>query len=134
VSSSSSEAFCRMDCRVSMVRMNRNGDRGSSCRSPHLCLSHGMCTPLSLIEEEEQVNSRLSQFCHLAENPLYCINSMRYSQETKSNALDISSFRSMARVFFRWSRGCVPRVHDRDDSTGPWGVGIDPYYDKMAAG
>jgi hypothetical protein len=30
-------------------------------------------------------------------------------------------------------RGYILRVHDRDDSADPWGVGIGPYYKKMVA-
>jgi hypothetical protein len=33
-----------------------------------------------------------------------------------------------------WCLGYVPRVYDLDDSVGPWGVSIGPYYNKIELG
>jgi hypothetical protein len=85
-----------------MARIKRKGDRGSPYRGPLLCCSHGPQMSLGVTEDEEVVSNRLTQFRHRAGNPRCCIISRRYAQDTKLNALVISSFRSKAGVFLRW--------------------------------
>lgn len=99
-SSPSSVAFQKMNCSVSISIMKSSGERGSPCIRPLLCLIHGPHTPLSLTLEEDEARSKLSQLCHLTENPLCCSKSSKYSHDTESNTLVISIFISRAVVFF----------------------------------
>jgi hypothetical protein len=82
--------------------MNKYGDNRSPCQRPRLCLIHGPRMPLSLTEDDDEDNSKHSQSCHLARNPLCCSRSSRYCQETELNAFEISCFISKADVFFLW--------------------------------
>jgi hypothetical protein len=72
-----------MCCSVSMARVNKNGDRGSHCLRPRICLIHGPFTLFRRTEDEEVESS-----------------SKRYSHDTELKAFVISNFMSRAGVLF----------------------------------
>jgi hypothetical protein len=94
-------SVCKTCCRVSIARMKRYGESGPPCLSPRQCSINLPGMPFSLTAEDEEVNNNDSQLHQWLGNPQCSRSSRRYSHETESKALEISSLNSSAGVFFR---------------------------------
>ena len=98
----SSVAKSRIRCKVSMAKMKSYGERGSPCRKPRLCLIEGPEIPLRSTVDDEEVSINASQLRQCGLKLRCCSSSKRYSHETVSKALVISSLKRSAGVRVRW--------------------------------
>lgn len=85
--------------KVSTVRLNSIGDKGSPWCKPLLCVKYSVVSPL-MMTREEVVSKRVRiHLTHLYENPLATIILNRDSHSIKSNALAKSIFLNNSTLF-----------------------------------
>lgn len=93
-------AFWMTKFRVSTMRSNKKGERGSPCLSPHWSLKGGDGDPFMRIDAEADITHALIQPLHLVGNDIWKRTQSRKSQEILSKALWKSSFSIIAFVFW----------------------------------
>jgi hypothetical protein len=80
--------------RISITNTNNIGERGSPWRSPLRCLIGIPGDPFKSTRVEEEARILEIIFRHTGPNPRYESTSIKKAQETESNALEISNFKS----------------------------------------
>ena len=77
-------------------------ERGSSCRRPHRWSNSSPGMPLRVTRVDEEPRIALIRSRHLGPKPLLCKISNRKTQETESNALEMSNFGRIRGCFYWW--------------------------------
>lgn len=82
-----------------MASMNNLGDRGSPCRNPLACLNFLPEIPLSSTLEEDVARRVVIQSFRLCPKPRAPMTSMRKTQLSESNALEMASLMNRDGLF-----------------------------------
>lgn len=94
-------AFWISRFRDSTMRTNRNGDRGSPCRSPRWSLKGAVGEPFIRIEDDADITHDWIHSLHCMGKFICSRDQSRNFHETLSKALWKSIFKRAARIFFR---------------------------------
>jgi hypothetical protein len=87
---------------MSMTRMKSKGDQGSPCLNPLWWVIRSPGTPFNMIRVDEVASNLLIMSHQIEPGPIFLITSIKKAQDTKSNALEISSLKRMWGCFCWW--------------------------------